>query len=87
MPLDPKAPNVVATVGSKKVCYHSTDRKGQVTIVGCGSAVGHVIPPTIIFDAKKVNHGWNSGELPGTMYGCSDSGWITTTNLFELTTF
>ena len=44
--------------------------------------VGYVIPPTIIFDAKKVIHEWTSGELPGTMYGCSDSGWITT-DLFE----
>ena len=53
IPLDPKAPNVVAKVGFKKVCYRSTGRKGQVTIVGCGSAAGQVIPPTIIFDAKK----------------------------------
>ena len=82
MPLDPKAPDVVATVGSKKVRYRSTGRKEQVTIVGCGSAAGHVIPPTIIFDAKKMNYGWTSGELPGTMYGCSNSGWITT-DLFE----
>ena len=82
IPLDPKAPNVVAKVGIKKVRYCSTGRKGQVTIVGCGSAAGHVIPPTIIFDAKKVNHAWNGGELTGTMYGCSNSGWITT-DLFE----
>ena len=69
-------------VGCKKVCYRSTGRKGQVTIVGCGSAAGHVNPPTIIFDAKKLNHGWTGGELPGTMYGCSESGWITT-DLFD----
>ena len=54
IPLDPKAPNVVAKVGPKKVHYRSTGRKGQVTIVGCGSAAGHVIPPTIIFDANKL---------------------------------
>ena len=82
IPLDPKAPNVIAKVGSKKVRYRSTGRKGQVTIVGCGSAAGHVIPPTIIFDAKKLNHGWTGGELPGTTYGCSESGWITT-DLFD----
>ena len=29
-----------------------------------------------------MNHGWTSGELPGTMYGCSESGWITT-DLFD----
>ena len=74
IPLDPKAPNVIAKVGSKKVSYRSTGRKEQVTTVGCGSAAGHVILPTIIFDAKKLNHGWTGGELPGIMYGCSESG-------------
>lgn len=53
-----------------------------MTIIGSGSAAGHVIPPTIIFDAKRMNHGWTSGELPGTMYGCSESGWIIT-DLFD----
>ena len=79
IPLDPKAPNVIAKVGTKKVCYHSTSRKGQMTIiVGCGSAAGHVIPPTIIFDAKKrTMHG-----LAVNYQVLSDSGWITT-NLFE----
>ena len=46
------------------------------------SAAGQVIPPTIIFDAKNLNNAWTGGELPGTTYGCSDSGWITT-DLFE----
>jgi len=41
-----------------------------------------VIPPTVIFEAKNVNHAWQSGGLPGMTYGCSDSGWITT-DLFE----
>ena len=78
MPLDPKAPNIVTKTGTKKVRYQSTGRKGQITIVACGNAAGQIIPPTIIFEAKKVNHAWSSGELPGTTYGCSDKGWITT---------
>ena len=41
-----------------------------------------MIPLTIIFDAKKMNHAWTGRELPGTKYGCSESGWITT-DLFE----
>ena len=82
MPLDPKAPNIVAETGTKKVRYRSTGRKGQITIVACGSAAGQIIPPTVIYEAKKVNHAWTSGEVPGTKYGCSDKGWITT-DLFE----
>ena len=82
MPLDPKAPNVVAVKGANKVHYCSPGRKGQVTVVGCGNASGQVIPPMIIFDAKKLNHAWTQKEVPGTKYGLSDKGWITT-DLFE----
>ncbi|XP_065896174.1 uncharacterized protein [Dysidea avara] len=82
VPLDPKAPNVVTKTGAKKVRYRSTGTKGQITIVACGSATGQVIPPTIIFEAKGVNHAWTSGGLPGMTYDYSDSGCITT-DLFE----
>ena len=76
--LDPKAPNVVAVKGTKKVRYRSSGRKGQVTIVACGNAAGQVIPPMVIFDAKNLNHAWTDKEVPGTKYGLSDKGWITT---------
>ena len=82
VPLDPKAPNVVTKKGAKKVRYRSTGKKGQITIVACGSATGQIIPPTVIFEAKNVNHSWTKNEIPGMCYGCSDSGWITT-ELFE----
>ena len=32
----------------KKVSNHSTGRKGQITVVACGSATGQVILPTVI---------------------------------------
>ena len=53
IPLDPKAPNVVAVKGTKKVHYWSLGKKGQITIVACGNAAGQVIPQMIIFDAKN----------------------------------
>ena len=59
--------------------YRSTGRKGQITVVACASAAGQVLPPTVLFDAKKVSHAW---EIPGTSYGCGDKGWINT-DLFE----
>ena len=82
MPLDPKALNVVTKPGVKKVRSRSTGHKGQITIVACGSAVGQIIPPMVIFDAKKLCHAWTANEVTGTSYGLSDSGWITTP-LFE----
>ena len=50
--------------------------------MGCVNAAGHVLPPMIIFDAKNLNHAWTMNEVPGTKYGLSNKGWITT-ELFE----
>ena len=32
----------------------------------------------LIFDAKKVCHGWTREEVPGISYGLSDKGWKNT---------
>ena len=49
-----------------------------MTIVACGNAAGRVIPPMIIFDAKKLNHSWTRNEAPGISSGLSNRGWIET---------
>ena len=82
VPLDPKALSIVAATGSRKVRVRSTGKKGQVTVVACGNASGQVLPPMLIFDAKKLCHGWTREEVPGTSYGLSDKGWINT-DLFD----
>ena len=82
MPLDPKSPNIITKKGVKKVRNRTSGRKGQITVVACGNAAGQVIPPMVIFEAKKLNHAWTANEIPGTRYGLSDKGWITTV-LFE----
>ena len=82
MPLDPKAPNMVTQRGKKKVRYRSSGRKGQITVVACANAAGQAFPPMVIYDAKKLNHAWTANKVPGTKYGLSDKGWITT-GLFE----
>ena len=55
MPLEPRPPEVVAKKGQKKVRYQISEQKQQITIIGCGSATGHVIPPFIVFAAKQVS--------------------------------
>ena len=82
IPLDPKSPNVVSKKGVKKVRYRSAGKKGQITIVACGNAIGQVIPPMVIYDAKNLNRHWTADEIPGTKYGLSEKGWITS-ELFE----
>ena len=45
-------------------------------MVGCINAIGQALPPFIIFNAKNLNLDWTNGEVPGTMYGLSENGWI-----------
>ena len=75
IPLDPKPPKVIAVRGQKKVRYRCSGNKTQITILGCCSGTGQAMPPFLIFDAKQLNHQWTHGEVPGTRYGLSDSGW------------
>ena len=61
----------------------STGTNGQVTVLACYNAAGYTIPATVIFDRKTLKPERTSGEVPGTMYGLSSSGWVDT-ELFEL---
>ena len=78
MPLDHKPPKVVAAKGQKKVRCRTSGNKSQVTVIACVSASGHAIPPFVIFDAKRLNMDWTNGEVPGTRYGLSSTGWVDT---------
>ena len=75
IPLDPKPPKVLAAKGQKKVRYRCAGIKGQITVLGCCSGTGQALPPFIIFDAKQLNYEWTRGEVPGSRYGLSDTGW------------
>ena len=74
MPLDPKSPNILTKKGVEKIRNRTSGRKGQIIFVACGNAASQVIPPMLIFDAKKLNHAWRANEIPGTRYGLSDKG-------------
>ena len=76
VPLDHRTPRVLTRKGQKKVRYCSTGNKSQITVVGCINATGQALPPFIVFDAKKLNLQWTTGEVPGTTYGLSESGWM-----------
>ena len=76
MPLSHKQPKRVAVKGMRKVHGPSTGDKTQITVVACSNAAGYTIPPMVIFKGQKFNHEWSAGEVPGTLYGMSESGWI-----------
>ena len=77
MPLNPKGAKVIAEKGSKNPSAISGDTKTQITILACVSANGYSIPPFVIFDRKTLNPELTLGEVPGTLYGLSNKGWIT----------
>ena len=45
MPLNHSAPKIITRRGHKKVRYRTSGNKSQITVIGCVSATGHVIPP------------------------------------------
>ena len=48
--LDPKPPKVIHVRGRKNPSYYTSGTKAQITIVGCVSAVGKVLPPMAVWD-------------------------------------
>ena len=83
LPLDPASLKVIVPSGYKHSQAVSTGNKAQVTVLACCNAAGYTIPPLVIFDRKTLKPEMTVGEVPGTMYGLSSSGWIDT-ELFEL---
>ena len=76
MPLDPLAPKVICRKGAKHPVSTTTGDKTQITVVSCCSAGGYTMPPMVIFDRKTLKPELTRGEVPGTIYGLSSSGWI-----------
>ncbi len=76
LPLEHKPPRIVSAKGTRKVRQISSGNKTQITVLGCCNAAGQAIPPMVVFSGKRFNHELSKGEVPGTLYGMSDSGWM-----------
>ena len=76
-PLNPKSLKVVDEMSSKTTNCVTGNTKSQITVMVCTSAAGYAIPPFVIFSRKSFNHELAKGEVPGTLYGLSDNGWMT----------
>ena len=78
MPLDPRKPQVVTKLDTKKVRVICSGNKYQITVVACTSVTGHILLPMIIFEGKNVKREWLHNEVTGTVYAMGDKGWINT---------
>ena len=76
MPLVHKPPKVVSHVSQKHPYAVTSADKSQMTILACANASGYTIPPMVVFDRKHLQAEMTAGEVPGTFYGLSDSGWM-----------
>ncbi len=76
-PLEPKPPKTVHRKGDKQPYHITKGSKSQVTVVACVNASGQYIPPMVIFARKTMNPELAVGEVPGTVYGMSAKGWMT----------
>ena len=76
-PLDPKPLKGVFMRGEKNPCAVTGGNKSQITVVGCVSASGQCLPPMIVWPRKKMKPELAFGEVPGTVYGLVDRGWMT----------
>ncbi len=78
MPLSPKPLKIICKKGDKNPSCITGDTRNQVSVLVCTSAAGYVLPPYVIFDRKTLNQDLTRGEVPGTVYGLSSSGWMDT---------
>ena len=76
VPLEPHPPTVITQKGKKKVRYHTSGQKQQITVIGCVSATGQCMPPFIIFAAKQLNHFWTRNAVVRSHYAVGDKGWV-----------
>ena len=75
-PLNPRPLKVLCRKGSRNPVHLTGDCKAQVTVLACTSAAGYALPPFVIYDRKTLNPEYTIGEVPGTIYGLSQNGWM-----------
>lgn len=76
MPLQHRPGKRIALRGQKHVNVLTSGNKTNITVLACVSASGFVMPPMVIYSRKNLNPELTRGEVDGTIYGLSSSGWI-----------
>lgn len=69
--------SVLVRRGSKEVhLVQPSEGKKQFTVMMCGNAAGEMLPPFVIYKAKKITDTMVVGGPPGAAYCTTDSGWM-----------
>ena len=83
VPLNPKPPKGIYSCKNRNPVALSSGDKSQITVVGCVNAGGFCMPPMVIWDRKTLAPALTEGEVPGTIYGLSERGWMDS-GLFDI---
>lgn len=73
-----KAQQVFARKGSKRVHLIGQEHAENVSIVGCGNALGQMIPPMLLFKGKRKKIEWMDNLPPGSQIEMTEKGSMTT---------
>ena len=75
--------SILMRQGYRKIHLCSSGDRGQITVLGCVSDGGQIIPPMVIWNRKTVPAQLAQMKCLGTIYGLSTKGW-TDQKLFDL---
>jgi len=53
-------------------CDVSSQKKEQISVIGCKNAAGQAIPPMVMFDGRYLNYLQPIGKVLGTIYGMTE---------------
>lgn len=74
---------VLALKGSKRVHLIAPEHSENVTIVGCGNAIGSATPPMVIFKGKRLKPEYTDNMPPGTLVKMAPKGSMVTELFIE----
>eukprot|EP00118_Oscarella_pearsei_P023041 m.271081 g.271081 ORF g.271081 m.271081 type:complete len:259 (+) comp40549_c0_seq5:2584-3360(+) len=67
---------ILAQKGARTVSETgNSSGKEQISVLVCGSAIGQVMPPYVLYKSEQLDVSWMSGGPEGTLYASSSSGW------------
>uniref|UniRef100_A0A1X7UWI0 HTH CENPB-type domain-containing protein n=1 Tax=Amphimedon queenslandica TaxID=400682 RepID=A0A1X7UWI0_AMPQE len=76
LPLEHTLSSVVGIKGQKHSRTLTSGNRKQMTVLACVNAAGYAIPLLVFFARKSLNPLLTINEVPGTMNGLSDTGWM-----------
>lgn len=72
-----KNQSVIAQKGAKRVHLVAAEHAENLTIVACGNAVGHVIPPMVIYKGKRRSPAYGNDLPTGSVFEMAPKGSMT----------